>query len=108
MAGLLAVSRVKFFGEKPEELATTYPDAASQRPITMMIEAATRVAELNYEHFTQHGVAPVSAALTDDAIVIIDPLGHHHRETLYVRDGATVPSILRTSHRSEHSNKREH
>ena len=85
-AGLLAIARVEFFGEPVPSLAGSYPDAASQRSVTMIIEAATRVAELNYAHFQECGAAPVTAALTDDTITILDPFGPAAGTVLYQRD----------------------
>ena len=85
-AGLLAIARVEFFGEPMPSLAGSYPDAASQRSITMIVEAATRVAELNYAHFQECGAAPVTAALTDDTITILDPFGPAAGTVLYQRD----------------------
>lgn len=87
-AGLLAIARVQFLGATPAELAGTYPDAASQRTVTMIIEAATRVAELNFAHFQERGVAPVTAALTDDRITILDPFGPAEGTILYQRNEA--------------------
>lgn len=85
-AGLLAIARVQFLGATCAELAGTYPDAASQRTITMIIEAATRVTELNYQCFQERGVAPVTAAFTDDSITILDPFGPAEGTILYQRD----------------------
>jgi predicted dehydrogenase len=87
-AGLLAIARVKFLGEPARGLAGSYPEAASQRSVTMIIEAATRVAELNYEHFQERGVAPVTAALTDDTITILDPFGPAGGTVIYQRSNA--------------------
>jgi predicted dehydrogenase len=74
-AGLLAIARVKFLGERIEDLGTTYPDAASQHSITQVIEAATVVAELNHHYFTERGAAPVTATFTEDSTTLIDPIG---------------------------------
>jgi len=74
-AGLLAIGRVKFLGESPGDLGPSYPDAASQRAVTQIIEAATAVAELNYGYLTERGMAPVTAAFTDESTTLIDPLG---------------------------------
>jgi len=84
-AGLLAISRVRFFGEDPQTLAGSYPDAASQRSITMIIEAATAVAERNYEYTQQRRGAPVTARLDEDSITILDPYRQPAEEVLYRR-----------------------
>ncbi|MCK5806149.1 MAG: gfo/Idh/MocA family oxidoreductase, partial [Lentisphaeria bacterium] len=84
-AGLLAISRAKFLGEDPKTLEGSYPDAASQRSVTMIIEAATRVAELNHERLEERGCAPVSAQLTDDEIIILDPFATGEPEIVYRR-----------------------
>ncbi|MBN2452428.1 MAG: Gfo/Idh/MocA family oxidoreductase [Lentisphaeria bacterium] len=73
-AGLLAISRVKFLGEKARDLAGTYPDAPSQHCVTQIIEAATVVAERNDMHFRERGLAPVTAALTEDRTLVLDPI----------------------------------
>lgn len=83
VSGLLAISRLKFLGATADELAGTYPDAASQRSVTMIIEAATVVAEQNFKHFQAHGSAPVTAALTDDSITIIHPFEEKPRRVIY-------------------------
>ena len=59
----------------PAALAGTYPDAASQRPITQIIEAAGVVAELNLAYLSERGQAPVTAAFTDDTTTLVDPIG---------------------------------
>jgi hypothetical protein len=74
-AGLLAIARVKFLGERIEDLGTSYPDACSQRSITQIIEAATAVAELNHHYLGERGAAPVTAVFTEDSTTLIDPLG---------------------------------
>lgn len=85
VAGMLAVARTKFFGEDPAKLAGSYPDAASQRSITMIIEAATAVAERNYAYSRQCKGAPVSARLDDGSITLLDPYKPQAEETLYRR-----------------------
>lgn len=85
VAGLLAISRAKFLGAGAVELVGTYPDAASQRSITMIIEAATAVAERNFTHFQATGSAPVTAALTDNTISLLDPTLAKPAQLLYRR-----------------------
>jgi len=84
-AGLLAISRAKFFDEDPADLAGSYPDAASQRSVTMIIEAGTAVAERNYEYTQQRRGAPVSARLDSESIVLIDPYQQPCEQILYKR-----------------------
>ena len=74
-AGLLAITRVKFLGDRLADLGTTYPDAASQHSVTQIIEAATAVAELNYGYCAERGAAPVTASFTEDSTTLIDPFG---------------------------------
>lgn len=85
IAGMLAISRAKFFGEDPATLAGSYPEAASQRSITMIIDAATTVAERNYTYSQQCKGAPVSARLDDNSITLLDPYKPQAEETLYRR-----------------------
>ena len=63
-AGLLAVIRRRILGESMEDLDETYPTAASQRDIVQVIEAATAVAEKNYECLGNGRGTPVTALLT--------------------------------------------
>ncbi len=83
VAGLLAVARRRFENAALEELQGTYPDAESQHSTTMIIEAATRVAELNYDYLEKRGCAPVSAALSGTSISLLDPVGDHNNEIVY-------------------------
>lgn len=85
LAGMLAVSRVKFFGEDPATLAGSYPEGASQRSITMIIEAASAVAERNYNYSQQRKGAPVSARLDEESIILLDPYAGQAEEPLYRR-----------------------
>ena len=73
-AGMLAIIRRRILGESIADIGTTYPTAASQYDVVRIIEAATTVAEKNFEYFTQGRGTPVSARLDDDgATEIIDP-----------------------------------
>ena len=83
VAGMLAIARAKFFGEDPANLAGSYPDAASQRSITMIIEAATVVAERNYAYSRQCKGAPVSARLDEQSITLLDPYKPQAEEVIY-------------------------
>ena len=73
-AAMLAVARAKFTGENAAALEGSYPDAGSQLSITMIIEAATKVAAMNLAYLQECGCAPVTAALSDDSFTILDPL----------------------------------
>ncbi len=73
VAGMLAIARAKILGEEPEALAGTYPDAESQRSVTMIVEAAGEVAQRNYERHAKGLGCPVTARFTEDSIVIVDP-----------------------------------
>jgi len=84
-AGLLAIMRVLRRDASIHDVQGTYPDAKSQRPVTMVIEAARAVAARNYELFQARGVAPVTAALTDEAIRLIDPFADPVEQTIYCR-----------------------
>lgn len=72
-AGLLAIIRRRFLGESREELDETYPTATSQRDIVQVIEAASTVAEKNYECFQAGRGTPVTALLSESEIQIIEP-----------------------------------
>jgi hypothetical protein len=85
-AGLLAILRVLRLGAGIGDVAGTYPDAKSQRPVTMVIEAARAVAAHNYEHFQKRGAAPVTAALTADSIRLIDPFEDPVERPIYRRE----------------------
>lgn len=73
VSGLLAIIRRRILGESLAGLDETYPTAASQRDVVQVIEAASQVAELNYEHFQAGRGTPVTAQLTDSEIHIIEP-----------------------------------
>ena len=73
-AGLLAIARATFLDADRASLRGSYPDCESQLSITMIIEAATRVAEMNHEYFQECGCAPVTASIGDDSITILNPL----------------------------------
>ena len=70
-AGLLAIIRRRILGESMEVLADTYPTAASQRDIVQVIEAASVVAEKNYECFQAGRGTPVTALLNADGFDIL-------------------------------------
>ena len=73
VAGLLAIVRRRFLGESVADLEPTCPAAANQRDVVRVIEAATAVAERNFEHFRTGRGTPATALLEDDAIRIIEP-----------------------------------
>ncbi|MDA1166251.1 MAG: Gfo/Idh/MocA family oxidoreductase [Planctomycetota bacterium] len=72
-AGLLAIIRRRILGESMSTLEGTYPDAQSQRDIVQVIEAASIVAEKNFECLQAGRGTPVTAQLTDSEIRIIEP-----------------------------------
>ena len=72
-SGLLAIIRRRFLGESLESLGDTYPTAASQRDVVQVIEAATAVAEKNYQHFEAGRGTPTTAILTDTGIRLVEP-----------------------------------
>ncbi|MCR9202865.1 MAG: Gfo/Idh/MocA family oxidoreductase [Planctomycetaceae bacterium] len=73
VAGLLAIMRRRLLGVSIESLEDTYPSAASQRSVVQVIEAATAVAERNYEHWQRGGGTPVTARITDSGFELVDP-----------------------------------
>ncbi len=73
VAGMLAIARVKFFGESSESLEGTYPSAESQRSVTMIVEAAAEVAQRNEDALKAGRGCPVTARFERDRIVIVDP-----------------------------------
>ena len=73
VAGLLAIIRRRFLGETLESLEQTYPSAESQRDVVSVIEAASIVAEKNYEYFTERKGTPVTARLDTNGIQIVEP-----------------------------------
>lgn len=73
IAGLLAIVRRRVLGESADQLEPTYPNAASQRDVVRVIEAATAVAQRNYDHHQAGRGTPTTALLTDDRIEIIEP-----------------------------------
>jgi len=75
VSGLLAIIRRRMLGQSLEELEETYPSAASQRDVVQVIEAASAVAERNYQYFQAGQGTPVTALLTDSEIQIIEPVG---------------------------------
>ncbi|MEO2046362.1 MAG: Gfo/Idh/MocA family oxidoreductase [Pirellulales bacterium] len=72
-SGLLAVIRRRLLGESLSALEPTYPTAVSQWDVVQVIEAASQVAEKNYQHFQAGRGAPVTALLSDSEIQIIEP-----------------------------------
>ena len=72
-SGLLAIIRRRLLGESLAELDETYPTAASQRDVVQVIEAASSVAEKNYEHLLAGRGTPATALLSDTEIRIVEP-----------------------------------
>lgn len=73
VAGLLAILRRRFLEESVADLEPTYPNARSQWDVVQVIEAATVVAEKNYQQFAAGKGTPVTALLSDSSIDIIEP-----------------------------------
>jgi predicted dehydrogenase len=74
-AGLVAIMRRRILGQPQEDIEPDYPSAASQRPTVAIIEAAAKVAQMNWE-YTQAGKgSPVTAYLGDGDITVLDPSG---------------------------------
>lgn len=73
VAGLLAIIRRRILGESLKDLDETYPTAASQRDVVRVIEAASLVAERNYERLQAGQGTPVTALLDESEIRILDP-----------------------------------
>ncbi|MCG3198702.1 MAG: Inositol 2-dehydrogenase/D-chiro-inositol 3-dehydrogenase [bacterium] len=73
-ACFLAIIRRRVLGEPLEELAGTYPSASEQRWITMILESAAMVAELNLGYAREGKGAPVTARFAEDGFEILDPL----------------------------------
>ncbi|MCA9173581.1 MAG: Gfo/Idh/MocA family oxidoreductase [Planctomycetales bacterium] len=71
-SGLLAIIRRRVLGETLDDLAETYPTAASQRDVVQVIEAASLVAQRNYEAFEAGRGTPVSARLSDTEIELVE------------------------------------
>lgn len=72
-AGLLAIIRRRILGETMETLHDTYPTAASQRDIVQVIEAASAVAEKNFNYHAAGKGTPATALLTDSGFDVIEP-----------------------------------
>jgi len=83
VAGLLAISRVMFLGEKAEDIAGSYPDAESQRSVTMIIEAADVVAARNFRYLQEKGACPVTAVFSPNSISIMDPCAASPESCIY-------------------------
>ena len=92
VSGLLAIVRRRLLGHSLEELDETYPTAASQRDVVQVIEAASIVAERNYQAFQAGRGTPVTARLTESEIQILEPNGLAllERTGITARSGETV------------------
>jgi len=77
------VCRVKFQGARAADLAGTYPDAASQRLPTAVVDAARNVLHRNQEHFEANRSPVVTAGLGAAGITIYDPHAKLTSETIY-------------------------
>jgi predicted dehydrogenase len=72
-AGLLAIIRRRLLGESIEALEPTYPTAASQRDVVRIIEAAGKVAELNWQAARAGRGTPVTAKFDDRGFQLVQP-----------------------------------
>lgn len=72
-SGLLAILRRRLLGESLTALEETYPTAASQWDVVQVIEAASQVAEKNYQHFLAGRGTPATALLSDSEFQILEP-----------------------------------
>jgi len=74
IACLEKIARVKFQGATAEDLAGTYPDAASQRLPVAVVHAAWEVVRRNTSYLEQGRGAVVTATFGADGITLHDPL----------------------------------
>lgn len=73
-ACFLAILRHRCLGAPLEEIEGSYPSAAEQRWIAMILEAAAAVAERNFQYAREGKGAPVTARFAPDGFEILDPL----------------------------------
>lgn len=71
VAGLLAIIRRKVLGESLSDIDGSYPDAKSQRDVVQVIEAASTVAQKNYEAWEAGKGTPYSARISESEIEIL-------------------------------------
>lgn len=76
------VFRHKVLGTPVSEMASTYPDAASQRWPTIVVHAARAVLQRNWEHIEAGAPAVATASLAADSIILHDPLRGENVELL--------------------------
>ncbi|MCB9768653.1 MAG: Gfo/Idh/MocA family oxidoreductase [Candidatus Omnitrophica bacterium] len=74
-ACFLAILRRRRLGKTVSELKGTYPSAAEQRWITMILESAAIVAQKNFDHSMKGEGAPVTARFSEEGFEVLDPLG---------------------------------
>jgi predicted dehydrogenase len=72
-AGLAAICRVKFFGDRRENVAGVYPTAEEARVIVAIVHAARLVRDLNFKYLQAGKGAPVTARFDEQGITIVDP-----------------------------------
>lgn len=73
VAGLLAIIRRRLFHDSEQSLRNSYPSARSQRSVVQVIEAATAVADCNFQHWQQGNGTPATALMTESGFELIDP-----------------------------------
>jgi len=74
VACLLAAMRRTFGREPLDSLKATYPNAEEGRLSVAIVQAARVVRDLNFEYFASGRGTPVTALLSDDGILIYDPI----------------------------------
>lgn len=72
-AGLVAICRVKFAGERRDAVAGLYPTAEEARITVAIVDAAARVRDLNFKYLREGKGATASARFGADGITIVDP-----------------------------------
>lgn len=72
-AGLVAICRVKFLGEKRDAVAEIYATAEEGRVTTAILHAARLVRDLNFRYLKEGKGATVSARFGPDGVTIVDP-----------------------------------
>jgi hypothetical protein len=72
--GVVAIARIKFFGESRDAVASIYPTAEEARITVAIVDAAARVRDLNFKYLNAGKGAPVTARFGADGITIVDPM----------------------------------
>lgn len=72
-AGLLAAARIKFSGDKLDDVKSFYPTPESARITTAIVHAARIVRDRNFENSNAGKAPAVSASFESDGIYVLDP-----------------------------------